>query len=129
MREGLIRIDPGLTKGGEGRQFPLTNDLRKILQRRQRAKVEGRALVFHIDGQPIHRRRFHSVWTAACTAAKVEGRIPHDMRRSAVRNLERAGINAALLILKRERPATTSTQPAPVDFSVSSSAVTSRAIS
>jgi len=32
------------------------------------------------------------VWRVACAAAGCPGRIPHDMRRSAVRNLVRAGI-------------------------------------
>jgi integrase len=36
--------------------------------------------------------RFTKVWRAACVAAGCPGRIPHDMRRSAVRNLVRAGI-------------------------------------
>jgi integrase len=92
MRAGLIRIDPGLTKGGEGRQFPITAALRDVLERRYKELREDRPLVFHQDGAPIKPRAFHKTWTDACTAAKVAGRIPHDMRRSAVRNLERASI-------------------------------------
>ena len=32
------------------------------------------------------------MWLSACRAAGVPGRIPHDFRRTAVRNLERAGV-------------------------------------
>lgn len=92
MRGGLVRIDPGQTKAGEGQQFPITAALREVLKRREKAKKAGCALVFHDDGQPIAARAFHKAWTAATTAAKLAGRIPHDMRRSAVRNLERAAI-------------------------------------
>jgi integrase len=92
LREGLIRIDPGVTKSGEGRQLPITATLRKILKRRQQHKREECALVFHVDGQAIHRRAFHTAWTAAREEAQLPKQIPHDMRRSAVRNLERAGI-------------------------------------
>lgn len=92
MRAGLIRIDPGQTKAGEGRQFPITAALREVLKRRQKAKKEGCTLVFHDDGEPIAARAFHKAWTAACSTTKLNGRIPHDMRRSAVRNLERATI-------------------------------------
>jgi integrase len=35
---------------------------------------------------------FRGSWKNACKAASVVGRIPHDLRRTAVRNLERAGV-------------------------------------
>ena len=35
---------------------------------------------------------FTKSWRAACLAAGLPGRIPHDFRRTAVRNLERAGV-------------------------------------
>ena len=41
-------------------------------------------------GRPL--KRFRKAWQQACTAAGVPGRILHDVRRTAVRNLERAGI-------------------------------------
>ena len=47
-------------------------------------------LVFHRDGLPIGD--FRKAWRRACAAAGVESRRFHDMRRSAVRNLVRAGV-------------------------------------
>jgi integrase-like protein len=41
------------------------------------------------DGVRIHR--FYEPWRDACKAAGIQ-RIPHDFRRTAVRNLERAGV-------------------------------------
>ena len=41
-------------------------------------------------GQP--RRGFGKRWQAACEAAGVPGRLLHDFRRTAVRNLERRGV-------------------------------------
>ena len=46
--------------------------------------------VFHRAGRPI--KSFRRAWLAACKAAGCPGRIPHDFRRTAVRNLERADV-------------------------------------
>ena len=46
--------------------------------------------VFHRTGKPI--KSFIKVWRAACRAAGCPGRIPHVLRRTAVRSLERAAV-------------------------------------
>jgi integrase len=46
--------------------------------------------VFHRDGERI--RTFKKSWRNACKAAGCPGRIVHDLRRTAVRNLVRVGI-------------------------------------
>jgi hypothetical protein len=60
----------------------------------ERLKKAGRVVrhVFHRDGLPICT--FRRSWRTACRAAGVPGRsrILHDFRRTAVRNLERAGV-------------------------------------
>jgi integrase len=45
------------------------------------------------DGAPIGL--FRKLWIHACVAAGIPGRIPHDFRRTAVRNMERAGVPRA----------------------------------
>jgi len=94
---GWLRLDPGETKNGEGRNFPLTSELREILERQteQTRALElatGRIVpwLFHRDGNQI--KDFRGAWEAACKAAGVPGRLVHDFRRTAVRNLERAGV-------------------------------------
>src|SRR5205085_420851 len=47
-------------------------------------------LVFHREGSPIVD--FRKAWRNACAAAGVPGRLLHDLRRTAARNLVRAGV-------------------------------------
>jgi len=94
---GEVRLDPGKTKNGEGRTFPMTRELRQLLEA-QRAVTEGLQRrdnvvcrhVFHRDGRPI--RSFRVAFRTACVRAGCPGRVLHDLRRTAVRNLVRAGI-------------------------------------
>jgi integrase len=46
--------------------------------------------VFHRGGRRIRSIRW--AWERATKAAGIDGKIPHDLRRSAVRDLERAGV-------------------------------------
>lgn len=45
----------------------------------------------NLEPKPI--LSLNKAWKAACVAAGCPGRIPHDLRRSAVRNLVRAGVS------------------------------------
>ena len=46
--------------------------------------------MFHRDGEQI--KSFYKAWKTACNKAGTPGKILHDLRRTAVRNLVRAGI-------------------------------------
>lgn len=99
LRARWLRLEPGETKNKRGRQFPLIDELHAVLKAQERhtkalEKEQGRSIpwVFHENGDPIKMGRFYKAWKAAVKAAGLEGRIPHDFRRTAVRNLERAGV-------------------------------------
>ncbi len=94
---GVVRLEPGMGKTGEPRTFPLTPELRTILE--QQGLEAGRLVmdlgrecpwVFHREGQAI--RSLRRAWRTACRRAGLDGRIPHDFRRTAVRNMVRCGI-------------------------------------
>lgn len=55
-------------------------------------KVTGQIVpwVFHRTGQPI--QWYETAWQSACKRAGMNGAWVHDLRRTAVRNLERAGV-------------------------------------
>ena len=92
-----VRLEPGTTKNEEGRTFPFAALPRLAeLLREQRAKTTdlerstGTMVpwVFHRDGKQVNDYR--DSWATACRKAGVPGRLVHDLRRTAVRNLERA---------------------------------------
>jgi integrase len=94
---GTVRLDPGTTKNGEGRVIHLTTELRTVLEAQwaitdeyQRKHEKICAWVFHRNGKQILTIR--RCWDTAAKAAGCPGRIPHDLRRTAVRNLVRAGV-------------------------------------
>jgi integrase len=95
FRQGWVHLLD--SKNGEPRQFPLDFNVPDIGN--VRALLEqafGRApvispLVFHrFGGKPI--KYVYGSWRNACKAAGLK-RLPHDFRRSAVRNLIRAGVD------------------------------------
>lgn len=94
---GVVRLEPGTTKNEEGRTFPLFPELRALLERQRtmtrEIQLKGDRIipwVFHRKGKPI--RSFRKAWATACRKAGQPGRIPHDFRRTAVRNMVRKGI-------------------------------------
>ena len=50
--------------------------------------------LFHREGRPI--RDPYNAWQKACAEADLVGKIPHDFRRTAVRNLERSGVSRSV---------------------------------
>ena len=104
LEAGLVRLAPGDTKSGQGREFPF-GELPELAaafkdQRAYTTHVEaalGRAVphVFHRFGKPI--RRLDVARQKACRAAGAIGRdgrpkTLHDLRRTAARRLTQAGV-------------------------------------
>jgi integrase len=106
LRAGEVWLDPGTRKNGEGRVFPFTPELRQLLEAQKAAvdELKTRGLIvpwvfFRMVADkrggtkhPKPIRAFNKAWAKACHAAGCPGRIPHDLRRTAVRNLVRAGV-------------------------------------
>ena len=92
-----VRLEAGMTKNSEGRIFPFSEALAAILTAQraytdavQRERNMIVPWVFHRNGKRV--KDFYGAWDKACLAAGCPDRIPHDFRRTAVRNLVRAGV-------------------------------------
>jgi site-specific recombinase XerD len=96
----IVRLDVGTTKNAEGRTFPydVLPELAAVLKAQARVRQALRAkgilspYVFP-DAAGGRLPAFYSdIWRGAAQRAGQPGKIPHDYRRTAVRNLVRAGV-------------------------------------
>lgn len=94
--EGRITLEAGTTKNGEGRTIFLTGELYETIHQQynsclnEEGKLKTPFVFFGRDGERI--KDIRGAWKTACQAADLGGRLLHDMRRTAVRNMIRAGI-------------------------------------
>lgn len=109
-----LRLEPGTTKSDEGREFPFTVDLEEALREQwehsERVNREHGMVcrwVFHRDGERV--RYWRRPWLRALLEVGLahkeerDGKtkiipavIPHDLRRTAIRALVRAGVSEAV---------------------------------
>lgn len=96
---GVLRLEPGTTKNEEGRVFPfgahprLAALLREQRERTSEFEHSHDAVcpwVFNRAGRQI--AWYYQSWHTGCEKASVPGRLVHDLRSSAVRNLVAAGV-------------------------------------
>jgi integrase len=87
---GVIRLTPRRSKTKTGRILPISEPLRGVLTRRLARRQKGDARVFRRDGVPV--RVWRTALRDACRQADVPHRLLHDCRRTAARNLIRAGV-------------------------------------
>jgi hypothetical protein len=111
---GADYTSPGTTKDMEGRVFYLTAELKKLLsdQRKAANRVQRRKgrivphVFFHdgttkagdvafLAGHAISGSGFYHAWCRARIKAGCPGSIPQDFRRTAIRNMVRAGVPSA----------------------------------
>lgn len=104
FRNGTIMLPARMSKNRKARRIPFKElpELAQLLENqrtltRAEEKRTGRIIphVFHHrGGQAI--RSMDGAWRSACKRAGLEARIFHDLRRTAVRNLERAGVSRSI---------------------------------
>lgn len=98
FRAGTVRLEPGTTKNKDGLLIYMNPLMKNLLEEElKRTKLLQRKfgrivpLVFsNKRGKPIVN--YYKAWREACRQAGLLGKIPHDFRRTAVRNMVKAGI-------------------------------------
>lgn len=107
---GEIRLPT--SKNGEGRTIPMLPSMSDLIEKRWMLRAKASDFVFHRRGRQV--RRFEGPWLKATKAAgfapvirtrkdgetyEAPGRVLHDLRRSAVRDLIRSGVPRRVAML------------------------------
>jgi integrase len=100
-----LRLTAAAAKIGRARTVPLIPVLAAIIKRRADRRLVGCRRIFHKAGHSLCdkrgglQHRNYSDWYAACEAIGLPGSgqdgrlLPYDLRRTAARNLVRAGVS------------------------------------
>ncbi|MGH9727510.1 MAG: integrase [Candidatus Acidiferrales bacterium] len=89
----VLRLRGENAKNREARSLVLTGELAQIIERRKKLRIVSGVMaefVFHRDGQPV--QEFRKAWASACKKAGLAGKLFHDFRRTAVRDMVRSGV-------------------------------------
>jgi integrase len=90
MAGKVVRLRPELSKNKKGRVLPLRGELLEIFARARENRRLDCVRVFHDQGEPIGD--FRKSWRNSLKDAKLGHILVHDLRRTAVRNLVKAGV-------------------------------------
>lgn len=88
--QGFVTLNAEETKAGFSRAIPIIDGDMRTWLLWSRDHADGCPYVFHRAGEPI--KEFRRPWKRACEAAGVPELKFHDLRRTAVRNMRRAGV-------------------------------------
>jgi integrase len=91
-----IRLEPGTTKNSDGREVTMTRRVHELLKLCVFGKTGDSFVFTRSNGQPV--RDFRGTWAKAREEAGVPELLFHDLRRTAARNLRRAGVAEGVIM-------------------------------
>ena len=91
LKTRTIRLLPGTTKSDKGRKVVMTDEVFELISECVKGKQSGDPVFTWSDGTPVND--FRRSWRTIAKKAGFPGLLIHDMRRSAIRNMMRAGIS------------------------------------
>jgi integrase len=94
LKARVIHLLPGTTKSDEGRNVVMTGEVFDLISESVKGKKPDDHVFTWGDGTPVND--FRRSWRTIAKNAGLPGTLLHDMRRSAIRNMMRAGISKSV---------------------------------
>ncbi|MBF0475273.1 MAG: tyrosine-type recombinase/integrase [Deltaproteobacteria bacterium] len=95
LNQGIVTLDVGETKNDEARTVYLDDELIGIFKAQWELRKDKQSIIPSVfpnrDGND-QIKDFRGAWSTACRNAGIGKKLFHDLRRTAVRNMVRAGI-------------------------------------
>jgi integrase len=92
---GIVRLESGETKNDEGRTIYLDHELKGIIGHQWKLRESRKTIlpyVFTNEEGTDRIKEYRSAWSKACVKTGLGKKLFHDFRRTACRNMVRAGI-------------------------------------
>ena len=100
--QGIVRLEPGDTKNDAGRTVYLDEELREVFLEQWEVRKKSKKLMPYVfpnkDGND-KIKDFRGAWKTACKDASIGKKLFHDLRRTAVRNMVRSGIQERVAMM------------------------------
>ncbi|MFC1494752.1 tyrosine-type recombinase/integrase [Thermodesulfobacteriota bacterium] len=90
LKDRTIILNPEETKNKTGRLIYMDKEIYSMLRLQSLRRKKNCNYVFNRKGKRI--KDFRGAWKKACKDAELSGKVFHDFRRTAVRNLTRSGV-------------------------------------
>ncbi len=91
LKARTIHLLPGTTKNDKGRAVVMVDEVYKLILECIKGKKPGDPVFTWANGKPV--TDFRRTWRTLAKSAEMPGLFMHDLRRTAVRNMVRAGIS------------------------------------
>lgn len=96
LDNGIVRLEVGDTKNDSARTVYLDDELQEVFQKQWERRKSGKKILPYVfpnkTGTGKIRQLKNGVWQTACKKVGIGNKLFHDFRRTAVRNMVRAGI-------------------------------------
>ena len=94
-KNGIVRLEPGETKNDDGRTVYLDSELKEVIALQWELRKQSQRVLRYVFPNRLgtdYIKDFRFAWNKAFKKAKLDRKLFHDLRRTAVRNMVRAGI-------------------------------------